>query len=214
MSRFWGQGRKLPSSSASQNKFLHENPVAVDGVEWVDVASLPTQSGQNGKFLTTDGSAASWGTPGGGGGGGVSTNILEVDNTNIDVTTGTSLSMGSIGSQVGSNISYDPIADDTTINILAAGIYAVEVVTKYRQTDSTATNDGRLQVAWGSQGDFSSPSQGLIGTVTDPVFSTFSTIVTCSAPDTIQVFASPNTGAGHTVLDTLRVTVTQIGALS
>lgn len=39
---------------------------AIDGSALTGVDSLPSQSSQSGKFLTTDGSAASWGTAGGG----------------------------------------------------------------------------------------------------------------------------------------------------
>jgi hypothetical protein len=37
-----------------------------DGSGLTGIESLPSQTSQSGKFLTTDGSAASWGTPGGG----------------------------------------------------------------------------------------------------------------------------------------------------
>lgn len=36
MARTWGVGRKLPKSSATQNKFLKEDPTAPDGVAWAD----------------------------------------------------------------------------------------------------------------------------------------------------------------------------------
>lgn len=61
-------GVSLPSQTGNSGKVL-----GTDGTNtsWVTQSggSLPTQTGQNGKFLTTDGSAASWGTPSGGGSG-------------------------------------------------------------------------------------------------------------------------------------------------
>lgn len=47
----------LPSQSGNTGKFL-----TTDGTDasWANVDALPTQTGQNGKFLTTDGSSASW----------------------------------------------------------------------------------------------------------------------------------------------------------
>ncbi len=47
------------------------NVLTSDGTTWASAAapagSLPSQGGHSGEFLTTDGSAASWGVPGGGG---------------------------------------------------------------------------------------------------------------------------------------------------
>ena len=47
----------LPSQSGNTGKFL-----TTDGssASWANVDALPTQTGQNGKFLTTNGSTASW----------------------------------------------------------------------------------------------------------------------------------------------------------
>ena len=48
-----------PSQSGNSGKFLTTNGSAVS---WADVDALPSQSGNNGKFLKTNGSAASWET--------------------------------------------------------------------------------------------------------------------------------------------------------
>ena len=50
----------LPAQSGQSGKFL-----TTDGssASWASVDALPSQSGQSGKFLTTDGTDASWGTP-------------------------------------------------------------------------------------------------------------------------------------------------------
>ncbi len=68
-----------------------------NGSAWVLVGAmiLPSQTGNTGKFLTTDGSALSWGTAGGGG------SITEVSGTSpITVTNGTTtpaISLGTVG---------------------------------------------------------------------------------------------------------------------
>ena len=49
----------LPSQTGQSGKFL-----TTDGTDasWATVDALPSQSGQSGKFLTTNGTAASWAT--------------------------------------------------------------------------------------------------------------------------------------------------------
>ena len=49
----------LPAQSGQSGKFLTTNGTAAS---WANVDALPTQTGQSGKFLTTNGSAASWAT--------------------------------------------------------------------------------------------------------------------------------------------------------
>lgn len=41
-------------------QFLRKSSNADNATEWADVDALPAQAGQNGKYLTTDGSTASW----------------------------------------------------------------------------------------------------------------------------------------------------------
>jgi hypothetical protein len=41
---------------------LTANSAQADGVEWTTVDALPSQTGNSGKYLTTNGSAASWAT--------------------------------------------------------------------------------------------------------------------------------------------------------
>lgn len=48
---------EIPSQSGNSGKFLTTNGSAVS---WATVDALPSQSGQSSKFLTTDGSSASW----------------------------------------------------------------------------------------------------------------------------------------------------------
>lgn len=47
----------LPSQSGNSGKFLTTNGSTMS---WATVDALPSQSGQNGKFLTTNGTSASW----------------------------------------------------------------------------------------------------------------------------------------------------------
>lgn len=47
----------LPSQTGQSGKFLTTNGT---DASWADVDALPSQTGQSGKFLTTNGSAASW----------------------------------------------------------------------------------------------------------------------------------------------------------
>ena len=48
---------EIPNQSGNNGKFLTTNGSAVS---WATVDALPAQSGQNGKYLTTNGSTASW----------------------------------------------------------------------------------------------------------------------------------------------------------
>ena len=54
-----GGGSSLPSQTGNAGKFL-----TTDGTDasWAAVDALPSQTGNNGKFLTTNGSSASWAT--------------------------------------------------------------------------------------------------------------------------------------------------------
>ena len=51
---------EIPSQSGNSGKFLTTNGSAVS---WATVDALPSQSGQSGKFLTTNGTTASWQAP-------------------------------------------------------------------------------------------------------------------------------------------------------
>ena len=50
----------LPSQSGNSGKYLTTNGSALS---WASVDALPSQSGQSGKFLTTNGTSASWAAP-------------------------------------------------------------------------------------------------------------------------------------------------------
>jgi hypothetical protein len=49
----------VPSQSTHSGKYLTTNGSAAS---WASVDALPSQSGNNGKYLTTNGSSATWGT--------------------------------------------------------------------------------------------------------------------------------------------------------
>ena len=49
----------VPSQSTHSGKYLTTNGSAAS---WANVDALPSQSGNSGKYLTTNGSAASWAT--------------------------------------------------------------------------------------------------------------------------------------------------------
>lgn len=51
--------KELPTQAGNSGKYLKTNGVSAS---WAAVESLPSQTGQSGKFLTTDGTDASWGT--------------------------------------------------------------------------------------------------------------------------------------------------------
>ena len=48
------------SNAGSNGQFLSKQSGNNGGLTWADVDALPSQSGNNGKYLTTNGSAASW----------------------------------------------------------------------------------------------------------------------------------------------------------
>jgi hypothetical protein len=57
-----GSGTYTSQSVGTNGQVLTANSSQTDGVEWTTITGLPSQSGNNGKYLTTDGTSASWGT--------------------------------------------------------------------------------------------------------------------------------------------------------
>jgi len=55
----WTTGNFLPSQSSNNGKYLTTNGTSAS---WASISQVPSQSGQTGKYLTTDGSTASWAT--------------------------------------------------------------------------------------------------------------------------------------------------------
>jgi len=57
-----GAGAYAVQTVGSNGQVLTANSAQADGVEWTTVDALPSQTGNSGKYLTTNGSAASWAT--------------------------------------------------------------------------------------------------------------------------------------------------------
>lgn len=63
-----GAGTLATQTVGANGTVLTANSAQADGVEWAaPVAELPSQTGQSGKYLTTNGTAPSWGTISAGG---------------------------------------------------------------------------------------------------------------------------------------------------
>lgn len=77
----WGTVDSLPTQTGNSGKFLTTDGSAAS---WGTLSSLPTQTGNSGKFLTTDGTTSSWS--------GISRTLSVV--TNAGSTTSISLSLG------------------------------------------------------------------------------------------------------------------------
>ena len=72
----------------TDGQVLTANSAQADGIEWTTLTTLPSQTGNSGKFLTTNGTAASWGTAGVNwtqrfGGNGNGTNRIAYNGTNL-----------------------------------------------------------------------------------------------------------------------------------
>jgi hypothetical protein len=57
-----GVGAYTVQTVGSNGQVLTANSAQADGVEWTTVSALPSQTGNAGKYLTTNGTAASWDT--------------------------------------------------------------------------------------------------------------------------------------------------------
>jgi hypothetical protein len=57
-----GVGAYAVQTVGTNGQVLTANSAQADGVEWTTVDALPSQTGNSGKYLTTNGSAASWAT--------------------------------------------------------------------------------------------------------------------------------------------------------
>ena len=55
-------GTYAAQTVGTNGQVLTANSTQADGVEWTTIDALPSQTGNSGKYLTTDGSAASWAT--------------------------------------------------------------------------------------------------------------------------------------------------------
>lgn len=57
-------GTVVAQAVGTNGQYLQADSTQADGVKWADVTTLPSQTGNSGKYLTTNGTAASWGTAG------------------------------------------------------------------------------------------------------------------------------------------------------
>ena len=57
-----GAGTYVRQAVGTNGQYLQADSTQADGVKWADVTTLPSQTGNSGKYLTTDGTTASWGT--------------------------------------------------------------------------------------------------------------------------------------------------------
>ena len=108
----------LPSQTGNSGKYL-----TTDGTDtsWATVTagdSLPDQTGNSGKYLTTDGTTASWATVSGGGGGSGTV-------TSVSMTVPTGLS-----------ISGSPITSSGTLAVTYASGYAIPTTSKQTNWDT------------------------------------------------------------------------------
>jgi hypothetical protein len=55
-----GTGTYAAQTIGTNGQVLTANSAQADGVEWTTVNALPSQTGNNGRYLTTNGSTASW----------------------------------------------------------------------------------------------------------------------------------------------------------
>jgi hypothetical protein len=57
-----GTGTFTTQAVGTNGQVLTANSALADGIEWTTLSALPSQSGNSGKYLTTNGTAASWAT--------------------------------------------------------------------------------------------------------------------------------------------------------
>jgi hypothetical protein len=57
-----GSGTVVAQPVGTNGQYLQADSTQADGVKWADVTTLPSQTSNSGKYLTTDGTTASWGT--------------------------------------------------------------------------------------------------------------------------------------------------------
>lgn len=118
---------KLTNSYASTSTLTAATPAAVKTA--YDLANgkqdpLPSQTGQSGKFLTTDGSALSWATVNSGGTIASTTNVLKGDGSGNAVAA-TEASVSTLG------IDNIPTANSTNL-VTSGGVYAAIADTDYQ----------------------------------------------------------------------------------
>ena len=57
-----GSGTYAAQTIGTNGQYLQADSTQADGVKWATVDALPSQTGNSGKYLTTNGTSASWAT--------------------------------------------------------------------------------------------------------------------------------------------------------
>jgi hypothetical protein len=155
------QGMLVPRMSASQRGLISSPATGLlvyqtdapagfyfyDGTAWTSLSgggsSLPTQTGNAGKVLSTDGTTASWTIPSG-----VKTELI------ASKTTGTQRLPNANGTNTGSIVTFDNIITAPTIGTFSANTYTVGtggaglylIQTRLANVDSTASPNNTMGV--------------------------------------------------------------------
>lgn len=118
--KWWAEHSGIPSQTGQSGKFL-----TTDGTDasWADVDALPSQTGQSGKYLTTDGSSASWAT-------------LNVNPDNKSITTNSSDELQTVG-VINSRDSSTAVKTWTGTKAQYDAIQSKDANTLYNITDDT-----------------------------------------------------------------------------
>ena len=146
----WSTVNALPTQTGNSGKYL-----TTDGTSpsWAFVIALPTQTGQSGKYLTTDGTTASWVTISPFNGGTISSALNITDSTaSTTTTTGALKVAGGLGVVGAVNIGSSITATSATINgaISITGTAGITGITSITNaTASSTTSNGALVVTGG-----------------------------------------------------------------
>lgn len=122
----------LPTQSGQSGKFLTTDGVVLS---WETINALPSQSGQNGKFLTTNGTSASWAT----------VDVLPSQsgqNGKFLTTNGTSASWGSIPADSSKQdlITTSGILKGSGSGNITAAVAGTDYAPAYREYASLSSN--------------------------------------------------------------------------
>lgn len=131
-------------------------------------ALLPDQYGNSGKYLTTDGSVLSWGTPGGGGGGsGTVTSVAMTVPTGLTVTGSPVTSSGTLAVTYTAGYSIPMTSSQTNWNTAYGwGNHASAgyLVASNNLSDLANTGTARTNLGLGTAATMSGPSGSIVGT--------------------------------------------------
>ncbi|MFN0200400.1 MAG: C1q-like domain-containing protein [Bacteroidia bacterium] len=106
-----------------------------NGTAWTSLnggSALPSQSGNSGKYLTTDGTSASWATVSGGGGGGASLQLM-VNATDAVNYPGAAITLVDYGTPV-TNVASQFNASNETFTVATTGLYHISACLTWNTT--------------------------------------------------------------------------------